>query len=125
MVTVDDIRPRALALPRVTEALVRDRLKFRVGRIVWLAFSRDERTMGFAYPKEQRESLVASAPGKFLMPGAGDPATTGRPLPWTGSRWANSTNWSSTRGRSPFPGGCGRRSTPGAVCSPDPVGFWR
>jgi hypothetical protein len=72
VVTIDDIRPLALSLPRTTEALVRDRVKFRVGRIVYLAFSRDETVMGFAFPKEWREVLVGSEPEKFLMPSAGD-----------------------------------------------------
>ncbi|MCU1501545.1 MAG: hypothetical protein JWM12_899 [Ilumatobacteraceae bacterium] len=72
MVTIDDVRPLALALPRSDEALVRDRVKFRVGRIVWLAFSRDETTMGFAFPKEEREALVASDPDTFLLPSASD-----------------------------------------------------
>jgi hypothetical protein len=68
MVTVDQVRSVALALPRTTEALVRDRIKFRVGRIVYLAFSRDETTMGFAFPKDEREALVRSEPERFLMP---------------------------------------------------------
>jgi hypothetical protein len=72
MVTIDDVRPLALNLPRSYEALVRDRVKFRVGRIVYLAFSRDETIMGFAFPKEEREALVASEPDKFLMPPTGD-----------------------------------------------------
>jgi hypothetical protein len=72
MVTIDDVRPLALSLPRTIEALVRDRVKFRVGRIVYLAFSRDEAIMGFAFPKEWREVLVGSDPEKFLMPGRGD-----------------------------------------------------
>src|SRR6266480_1424568 len=72
MVTINDVRPFALSLPRSYEALVRDRVKFRVGRIVYLAFSRDETLMGFAFPKEEREALVASEPGKFLMPKASD-----------------------------------------------------
>ena len=58
----------ALTLPRSYEALVRDRVKFRVGRIVYLAFSRDESLMGFAFPKEEREALVASEPEKFMLP---------------------------------------------------------
>ena len=53
-------------------ALVRDRVKFRVARIVYLAFSRDESQMGFAFPKEWREVLVGSDPEKFLMPVGGD-----------------------------------------------------
>jgi len=52
--------------------LVRDRVKFRVGRIVYLAFSRDETMMGFAFPKEEREALVASEPEKFLLPKPSD-----------------------------------------------------
>ena len=72
MVTVDDVRAFAMTLPRTTEALVRDRVKFRVGRIVYLAFSRDETIMGFGFPKEEREAMVASDPQKFLMPERGD-----------------------------------------------------
>ena len=72
MVTIEDVRRLALTLPRTEEALVRDRVKFRVGRIVYLAFSRDESLMGFGFPKEEREALVASEPEKFLMPTGGD-----------------------------------------------------
>jgi hypothetical protein len=72
MITVDDVRTFAMTLPRTTEALVRDRVKFRVGRIVYLAFSRDETIMGFGFPKDEREALVASDPRKFLMPERGD-----------------------------------------------------
>jgi hypothetical protein len=67
-VTAHDVRRIALSLPRSYEALVRDRVKFRVGRIVYLALSADETVMGFAYPKEERAALVASQPDKFLMP---------------------------------------------------------
>jgi hypothetical protein len=52
--------------------LVRDRVKFRIGRIVYLAFSRDEATMGFAFPKDERDALVAAEPDKFAMPDRGD-----------------------------------------------------
>jgi hypothetical protein len=72
MTTIDAVRAVALGLPRSYEALVRDRVKFRVGRIVYLAFTRDESLMGFAFPKEEREALVASEPDKFLMPSASD-----------------------------------------------------
>src|SRR5688572_25113340 len=68
MVTIDDVRSVAIGLPRTTEAFVRGRVKFRVGRIVYLAFARDETLMGFAFPKEWREALVQSEPGKFLLP---------------------------------------------------------
>jgi hypothetical protein len=43
-----------------------------MGRIVYLAFSRDETVMGFAFPKEEREALVASEPEKFMMPSRSD-----------------------------------------------------
>ena len=72
MVTIDDVRAVTADLPRSYEALVRDRVKFRVGRIVYVAFSRDETLMGFGFPKEEREALVASEPDKFQMPGKGD-----------------------------------------------------
>jgi hypothetical protein len=71
-VTIEDVRSIATGLPRTTEALVRGRLKFRVGRIVYLAFSRDETKLGFAFPKEFREALVESEPDKFLMPRPSD-----------------------------------------------------
>jgi hypothetical protein len=72
VVTIDDVREVASRLPRAYEVLVRDRVKFRVGRIVFLAFSRDEQIMGFGFPREEREALVASEPDKFLMPGQSD-----------------------------------------------------
>ncbi|WP_214412237.1 MmcQ/YjbR family DNA-binding protein [Sphaerisporangium fuscum] len=68
MVTLDDVRQVALSLPRTEEKLIRDRVKFRVGRIVYAAISPDETLMGFGFPKEERAALVASEPDKFLMP---------------------------------------------------------
>ena len=72
MVTIDDVRSLAMQLPRTTEGIVRDRVRFRVGRIVYLAFSADETKMGFAFPKEERDALVASDPVKFSMPRASE-----------------------------------------------------
>jgi len=72
VVTLADVRALALTLPRTTEAVVRGRVKFRVGRIVYLAFSRDETLMGFGFPKEEREWLVGTEPDKFLMPRGSD-----------------------------------------------------
>ena len=72
LATIEDARSLALSLPRTTEAIVRGRVKFRVGRIVYLAFSRDETVMGFAFPKEEREWLVGTEPEKFLMPAESD-----------------------------------------------------
>lgn len=70
--TIEAVRDLALTLPRSCEAWVHGRVKFRVGRIVYLAFSRDEEMMGFAFPKEEREVLVASEPDKFVMPRLSD-----------------------------------------------------
>jgi hypothetical protein len=68
MVTIDQVRELASTLPRSSEALVRGRVKFRIGRIVYLSFSRDGSTMGFAFPKEWRSALVESEPEKFSLP---------------------------------------------------------
>ena len=72
MVTLEDVRALASTLPRSYEVLVYGRVKFRVGRIVYLAFSRDESELGFAFPKEWREALVESEPEKFRMPNDSD-----------------------------------------------------
>jgi hypothetical protein len=72
MTTIHAVRELALSLPRAYEAMVRDRVKFRVGRIVFLAFSRDETLMGFGFPKEEREALVTSEPDRFMMPKPAD-----------------------------------------------------
>ena len=83
MVTIDDVRALASQLPRSYEALVRDGVRFRVGRIVYLGFSPSEELMGFAFPKEERAQLVASEPHKFMMP----PKSTLR-YNWVGVRLA-------------------------------------
>jgi hypothetical protein len=72
VVTMDEVRALARTLPRSSEAFVRGRVKFRIGRIVWLAFSRDGETMGFAFPKEWRAALVDSDPKKFSLPSQSD-----------------------------------------------------
>jgi hypothetical protein len=72
VVTIDEVRSLAMTLPRTTEGLVRGRVKFRVGRIVYLAFSHDETLMGFGFPKEWREALVGSEPEKFMLPRQSD-----------------------------------------------------
>jgi hypothetical protein len=70
--SLSDVRAVAMTLPRTTEGVVRGRVKFRVGRIVYVAFSRDETVMGFAFPREWRSAAVESEPEKFLMPTGGD-----------------------------------------------------
>jgi hypothetical protein len=72
MVTMDEVRAFARTLPRSSEGFVRGRVKFRVGRIVYLSFSKDGSTMGFAFPKEWRSALVDSEPEKFSLPSRSD-----------------------------------------------------
>ena len=72
MMTIADVRRLARSLPRSEEHLIRGRIKFRVGRIVYIAFSRDGETMGFAFPKELRAGLVEAEPNKFCMPDPSD-----------------------------------------------------
>jgi hypothetical protein len=71
-VTIDDVRALTAGLPRSYEVFVRGRVKFRVGRIVYLAFSRDETLMGFAFPKEEREAALETYPDKFVRPRPSD-----------------------------------------------------
>ena len=68
MADLADVRRIALALPRAYEAIVRDYVKFRVGRLVFASVSPDESLLGFGFPKDAREALVASDPETFLMP---------------------------------------------------------
>jgi hypothetical protein len=72
VVTIDDVRALTAGLPRSYEAFVRGRVKFRVGRIVYLAFSRDESLLGFAFPKEEREALLQTYPEKYVRPETAD-----------------------------------------------------
>jgi hypothetical protein len=72
MATVEDVQALARPLPRSTEVYVYGRLKYRVGQIVYLAFSGDQAVLGFAFPKEERDALVETHPGKFMLPTGGD-----------------------------------------------------
>jgi hypothetical protein len=72
VVTIDEVRAFAATLPRSSEAFVGGRVKFRIGRIVYLSFSRDGDVMGFAFPKELRDALVESEPEKFSLPSQSD-----------------------------------------------------
>ena len=72
MVTVRDVRALAMALPRTEEHLIRDYVKFRVGRIVYATVSPDETIMGFGFPREERGALMAAEPARFLLERASD-----------------------------------------------------
>ena len=68
MPTVEDARAVAAELPRSYEAVVRGGVRFRVGQIVYVAFYADDTIMGFAFPKEERDGLIASDPARFALP---------------------------------------------------------
>jgi len=72
MVDAQEVRALAVTLPRTTVHVIHDRLKFRVRSIVYVALSRDETSMGFAYPKHERDALIASEPDKFFLPRPSD-----------------------------------------------------
>src|SRR5437867_3438720 len=72
VITVDDVRRITDSLPRAYEVVVRDQIKFRVGQIVFVAFSRDETVMGVGFPKEERAAMVAAEPDKFMFPRTSD-----------------------------------------------------
>jgi hypothetical protein len=67
MVTVQEVRALALSLPRTEEHLIRDQVKFRVGRIVYAAISSDETIMGFGFPREERAALISAEPARFFL----------------------------------------------------------
>jgi hypothetical protein len=71
-VTLHDVRAWALSLPRTEEHLIRDYVKFRVGRIVYATVSPDETILGFGFPREERAPLIASEPDRFLLERRGD-----------------------------------------------------
>ena len=72
MITAADVREVAMSLPRTSEHLIRDYIKFRVGKIVYASISPDETLIGFGFPKEEREAMIASRPDVFLMPRLSD-----------------------------------------------------
>src|SRR5438034_11825025 len=71
-VSVDEIRELAASLPRSYEAIVRGRVKFRVGQVVYLSLAEDGSTMGCGFPKEFREAAVEAEPEKFSLPSESD-----------------------------------------------------
>jgi hypothetical protein len=72
MATVDDVRALGTELERSYPVYVRGRLKFRVGQLVYAAFSLDETVMGFGFPKDERAALVGGDPVKFQLPSESD-----------------------------------------------------
>ncbi len=68
MATIDDVLALGTELERSYPVYVRGRLKFRVKQIVYVAFSLDEGSLGFAFPKEERAALIDAEPQKFRLP---------------------------------------------------------
>lgn len=72
MAAVRDVLSLGATLERSYQVMVHGRLKFRVGQLVYVAFSLDESVMGFAFPREERAALVGGDPRKFQMPSSSD-----------------------------------------------------
>jgi hypothetical protein len=72
MITAADVREVAMSLPRTSEHLIRDHVKFRVGKIVYVSVSPDETMIGFGFPKEERAAMIASRPDVFVLPRLSD-----------------------------------------------------
>jgi hypothetical protein len=70
--TLEDVRWLGSSLERSYQVYVRGRLKFRVNQIVYVAFSLDEREMGFAFPRVERAALVEAQPERFHLPRSSD-----------------------------------------------------
>lgn len=71
MALVEHVLDLGDSLERSYVATVRGRVKFRVGSIVYVAFSHDESVMGFAFPKVERADLVDSD-ARFHLPSESD-----------------------------------------------------
>jgi hypothetical protein len=67
-VTVDDVLAYTADFERSYVAVVHGRIKLRVGKIVYVAFSRDEDVMELAFPREEREILIGSNPETYFLP---------------------------------------------------------
>ena len=72
MVDAEAVRRVGLALPRSYEAFSRHCWKLKVRQLVYVAFSRDETSMGFGFPKVERDGLIASDPETFFLPPTSD-----------------------------------------------------
>jgi hypothetical protein len=72
VVTYPEVRALCLTLPRTDERVVYRRIKYRIGAIVYLGMSEDETSMGFGFPKEERDAMVESRPDTFFLPRPSD-----------------------------------------------------
>lgn len=80
MAETGDLLPLGIALQELAWIAADSRpTKFRVGRIVHLGSSRDERIMGLAFPEEERDTILAVRPRRSprrLLPRSPPSATT-------------------------------------------------
>lgn len=72
MADIADVLHLGTELERSYPVQVRGRLKFRVGQLVYVAFSLDETVMGFGFPKDMRDGVVRADPVKFQLPSESD-----------------------------------------------------
>jgi hypothetical protein len=72
MAALADVVHLGSELERSYPVRVRGHLKFRVGQLVYAAFSLDETVMGFGFPKDLREGIVRGDPVKFQLPSESD-----------------------------------------------------
>jgi hypothetical protein len=72
MVTAVQVEQFASNLPRSELHIIGNRVKYRIGRIVFLTIAPDETTMGIGFPREERAAMVEAEPAKFELPSAGD-----------------------------------------------------
>lgn len=69
MATADDVRRLALSLPGAMEKLSWGMPTFRLesGGRIFASLDDDDKVMGVKCPKEDREELILSEPGKFFL----------------------------------------------------------
>jgi len=76
------VRRVGLALPGAFEQQVGGHWKLKVGRIVFVALSKDEQALGFGFPREERDALIAWAPERFSCRRRGTCGTGGCARGW-------------------------------------------
>ncbi|MGR6998538.1 hypothetical protein ACU686_11345 [Yinghuangia aomiensis] len=93
MAVIEDVRALGTELQRSYPVYVRGRLKFRVGQVVYVAFSLDETVMGFAFGKEERAATSSRATrtssGCRRRRTCASTGSTPRSPPWTRPRPAS------------------------------------
>lgn len=68
MFNPDHVRAVVQGLPGAREGMVRGRLKWRVGTIVFAAYTHDKTQLGVAFPREERDAALRADPLVFRPP---------------------------------------------------------